>query len=436
MIKIKTGLKILVVAYAFPPTGGAGVQRPVKFVKYLSRLGHKPFVLTVSNPSVPVTDESLCQDIPDNISVYRTKTLEPDYVFKSQLSSATHRSPQNFASKLKLWIAGVVKSILLPDLQVLWWPLTLSHMGRILGRESIDCIFVTAPPFSSLFFSSLVAHWKKIPIVVDFRDEWAFSRESMEHSVKNSFARWFDLMLERATLQLADGFTAATHSYVDGILQRHPCIHPSKGRAITNGYDEDDFVGLKRTPHEGAYLNIVYVGTVWHATSLRFYLRSLKQVLLEVPELKGKLKLHIIGRVLPEEQEYINDEEVKGIIKTYGYLPHKDVLQHILDADALLLTLSQVSGAEKIIPAKTFEYIASGQPILSFVPCGETYNLLEKDYANVFFCSDDNISDHQDFYFNLLDRLPGKTGYKSIPKFSRYELTKEMVQFMYDIIRT
>ena len=123
--------KVAIIAYGFPPVGGAGVQRPVKFVKYLREFGWEPVVLTVGNPSVPVIDTSLLHDIPENVAVYRAKTLEPSYRAKNVLAHAG----SGLGATLKRLLKYCFSSLLLPDVQVLWWPYLIVYLIKVIKNE-------------------------------------------------------------------------------------------------------------------------------------------------------------------------------------------------------------------------------------------------------------------------------------------------------------
>ena len=374
---------VLIVSYTFPPTGGAGVQRVSKFVKYLRGFGWEPIILTTSNPSVPLQDTSLLKDIPADVRIYKARTLEPSYAIKKGTGSHPLNSLRN---KIMNYSKNISKNILLPDAQILWWPDLIKTLVIILKTEKIDCIFATSPPYSVLIPIAFIAKKYGIPLVSDFRDEWAFSREQLENTSKNILVRKLDIFFERYVLKNSYKFTAATQSYVESILSRHSNINCENGFVITNGYDVDD---VTRNDHffNNGKINILYTGTVWKATSLSIFMEAFKQTLLLRPDLLSKMLLKIIGRVVENEIESFEIGELDSCIELAGYIDHSKVTEEISSADILLLTLSELPGSEKIIPGKTFEYMASGKHIFAVLPEGETKQLLKKYYKNVTFAS-------------------------------------------------
>lgn len=372
--------KVLIVSYNFPPVGGAGVQRPVKFVKYLRDFCWEPVVMSVKNPSVPVLDTSLLSDIPRDVMIYRAKTVEPSYIAKQKIVSKS-KAKFSFMFLLK----KIISHLLLPDLQVLWWPGLLWKLGVAIIQQKPVCIFVSAPPFSSFIPVVILGKIFRIPIVLDYRDEWAFSRNNWENLNKSRFAFYLDFVLERFVLKNCHAFTTATTSYINNIATLYGKDLLNKGFVITNGYDADDFFCINKPficKYNAEQIDIVYVGTVWSATSLRDFCAVLKKLMLNNPCYKKTLRITICGRVVASECHYLEDDDLREIVNCHGYIEHEKAVIEMCNADILLITLSDLPGADKIITGKVFEYMASGKHIFAMVPVGETQNILEINYNN------------------------------------------------------
>lgn len=372
--------KVLIVAYGFPPVGGAGVQRPVKFVKYLRRFGWEPVVLTVSNPSVPLMDTTLPKDIPDGVKIYGARTFEPSYNAKQAFTS-----DQVKRSGIKKLLKKVLSMLLLPDIQVFWWPGLTFKLLKVIKTEQPSCMFVTAPPFSSFIPVVAVGKLFGIPVVIDYRDEWVFARNSWENSSRTQLASVIDTLLENFALSNCSAFTTATQSYIDSMTNLYGPKLKDKGVAITNGYDADDFATSdikQQVIEDPATVTIVYSGTVMRATSLGCFCRILKRFLESDDKIQRKVRLKVYGRVVGDEQACLEDETLKGVIECHGYVEHEKVVEEMLNADILLLTLSDLPGAEKIINGKAFEYMATGKHIFSLIPDGELNRLISYDYDN------------------------------------------------------
>lgn len=416
--------KVLIVSYIFPPAGGAGVQRTLKFIKYLPKFGWNPIILTVSNSSVPLLDHSLLKDIPPDTVIHKAATLEPPYAVKQYVSANNgNKLAALFRSRLK----HLANALLLPDPQVLWWPGLTANMIRIMSKYDVECVFSSAPPFSMLVPCVFMANRFKVPVVIDFRDEWSFTRSNFENTTKSPVAGKVDKLLEGYVVSQCSLFTAATRSYIDSICAKHPSVRPGKGIPITNGFDMDDFRSSDRIASRDK-IEIVYTGTVWKATSLKNFSTALLNIATRKPELTGKLALKIIGRVVESELQPIAALRPYVDIETTGYLPHGTIINTITNADILLLTLSNLAGSERIIPGKTFEYMATGNHIFAVTPNGETRSILENNYPGTTFAHPDSVEDMQARLEHLLLSIRSKprSACPEVAQFSREALTRRL----------
>ncbi|MCM0083346.1 glycosyltransferase [Geomonas sp. Red32] len=425
--------KALIVSYNFPPVGGAGVQRPVKFVKYLREFGWEPVVLSVANPSVPVLDLSLLRDIPDGVRVYRAATLEPGYALKSRIVQGEGGVAARAARLAKRWVAA----LLLPDLQVLWWPALCLKLWEILRTERPEVLLVSAPPFSSFVPVAALGYLARVPVILDYRDEWCFTRQNWENSVKSRWAVKLDRLLEGWVLSRCRAFVTANESYREAIASSYPAIGPQKGRTITNGFDEDDLAAVapSTVPQRGG-IRIVYAGTVWRATSLATFLKG-----LEIRQLKGAgasgppLSLDIFGRVVEEESRCLAESPCRGMISVLGYREHGELIGELMDADVLLLTLADLPGAERIITGKAFEYMATGRHILAVVPEGETGRLLRENYRNLTLVTTGSAAEVADALERIASSLEElrKRGSEDVSRFSRRKLTAALAELFDEV---
>lgn len=364
-----TARRVLVIAYVFPPTGGAGVQRPAKFVKYLKDYGYEPIVITVKNPSVPIRDETVSSDVVKAVTVLTAKTLEPSYEVKKTILKKNSR---------ERIFETFMRSILIPDPQVLWLP---GLMKRVLSlrKNPPDLIFVTAPPFSTLVAGVLTKFVLNRPLVSDFRDEWVgwLGGSSWTSLGRNKRIRSkLEEFLERFVIGHSDAVVSASPGYVEAFKEKYPYIPSERFSSITNGYDPEDFESqMNKEDYCGVFeedkLNILYMGTVFPLTSLKYFLKGIDEM-----DEKGNINLIVVGRITAEE-EFVLDHFTNCIIKKLGYMPHKEAIQLAHHADALLLTLSPLRGAEKVIPAKIFEYMALRKNIIAILPEGSASDVIK-----------------------------------------------------------
>jgi glycosyltransferase involved in cell wall biosynthesis len=429
----------LIISYFFPPTGGAGVQRTVKFVKYLRDYGWQPVVLTVSNPSVPVFDASLQQDIDDRLEIIRTRTLEPDYKTKNSVSAssqgaARQRSP---AAILKSAIRSLANVVLQPDPQVLWLPTAVKAGIRLAKREDISVIFVSAPPFSSLLIAALVSKYSGKPLVVDYRDEWDISNEVWENKMGGRFTQWLQQYMQAFVLRRASHVVATTLLSQSALANKVRQLGLSASvSCVYNGFDQADLRALAETPRNaaGARLVITYVGTLWNLTSIGPIVKALLALHAQSPALAAEIELRVVGRKTQEQQELLEQLRDSNVaLVVHDYVSHKEAIGFMKDADVLLLLLSDLPVAARVMPGKTFEYLATGNHILAIAPAGEVWKVLD-GYAGVA-CIEPGSETAIAGYFQqkLQEKQRGTLAVQTardISRFERRQLTGELAQIL------
>lgn len=419
--------KVLVVAYAFPPVGGVGTHRVTKFVKYLREFSWEPLVLTVSNPSVPIVDDTLLQDIPEGVRLYYAPSLEPSYSQKQQLGG----SNRGMIARVRLLMKKVLSGMLLPDVQVLWWPGLIRNLISLIKIERPSCLFVTAPPFSSFIPVVAIGRFFKIPVVVDFRDEWSFSRDQWENTVKGKAVKILDRFFESYVVSRCSGITAATLSYVNTLASNYN-LPADKAAVIANGFDEEDF--FQQLPCEyickDKKITVIYCGTVWNGSSLKHFFKALNEILITDNGIDSSFQFKLYGRITSQELPYFQSLGLERKVNLCGFVDHSTIVKEMSSADVLLLVISDLPGSEKIIVAKTFEYMATGKHIFAMVPEGETKKLLSEHYGNVTFARPDDSIDIKDkflYIINNFDKIKNNSG-KDISQYSRRFLTGQLAK--------
>jgi glycosyltransferase involved in cell wall biosynthesis len=372
-------LRVLLVSYGFPPVGGAGVQRVVKLAKYLPHHGVWPAVLTASNPSVPVHDASLLRDLPHGIEVERARTLEPGHRAKRPAWRAQAASPRgswrrSLGARGVRALSGMANQALFPDPQVLWQPAALSALAHRLAAGQDDAVLVSGPPFSQFLLAPL-ARAGRIGVVLDYRDEWSTVR-SVYEMTRSSLGRVFGDSLEAALLRQAHAIVTATDEFRDNLLARFPSVDPGRVFAIPNGYDPDDFPNPLPAPPSDR-LVITYAGTVFSMTSARGLLGAIRLLHARSPQIARSLRVRFVGRIVDTELDAFDGTEELGVERT-GYVPHDDVLNELAASHGTLCLLDDVPGAESIYPAKIFELMRLGRPIMTLAPPGALTRLVER----------------------------------------------------------
>jgi len=355
--------RALIVAYAFPPTGGAGVQRISKMVKYLPSHGVRPSVLTVSNPSVPVTDESLLKDLPTDLEVIRARTFEPAYGAKKAAWEAQTETKPTLKKRAVKLASGFARQLMYPDVQMLWVPGASAALARTMLSAPPDVVLFSGPPFSPFLLAPL-AHTRSA-VVLDYRDEWSTIRKTYEMT-GSALARVIGDPLEALLLKRADMVTTATEEFRLGLLERFPFLAPDSVVAIPNGYDRDDFpANLPGPPTDK--LVISYVGTIFKLVSPQGLLNAVRKLHAREPELAKLLHLRFIGRIVDSELPFFEGMESMGVERV-GYVAHDEAVKALATSHLICVLLDEVDGVERIYPAKIFEAMAIGRPTLTLTP--------------------------------------------------------------------
>ncbi len=369
-------LSVLVVSYAFPPVGGAGVQRVLKLVKYLPEHGVTPSVLTVDNPSVPVRDASLERDVPPGTAIVRARTLEPGYALKAQAwqARAEGETRRPAMARARARAATLGRILLVPDPQVLWLPGAAPALARrLVAGPRDDVVFISGPPFSAFLLGALARLRPGTALVLDYRDEWTTTER---YEMSSPAAARVNARLERALVAAAHAITTATEAFRRRLCERFPFLDPERVRAIENGFDPEDFPdALPALPRDRFVMT--YAGTVFRLTSARALLEAVRRLHAHDPRLARLLDLRFVGRVVETEAGSFAGMDSLGVTQL-GYLEHRRVLAELARSHQTLCILDDADGAERIYPAKIFELMRLGRPCLVLAPDGALAELVRE----------------------------------------------------------
>ncbi len=372
---MSTDLRALLVSYAFPPVGGAGVQRSVKLAKYLPEHSVQPSILTVSNPSAPLRDATFDRDLPPGMEILRARTFEPGYAAKQATwSAATETDQPSLKKRVIRRAVGLAKQLLVPDPQLLWVPAANWTLGRrLFSPQTDDVVFITAPPFSQFLLAPLARLKRGTAVVLDYRDEWSTARETYE-MLRGPVAGAVGDPLEASLLRCAHAVTTATEQFRENLLARFRFLDPTRVYAIPNGYDTDDLPATLPTPSTDRFV-ISYAGTIFKLTSARGLLGAVRRLHEHEPELAKLLELRFMGRIVDTELDAFEGTEQLGV-KRLGYVGHDTVLDQLASSHLVLCLLDDVTGVERIYPAKIFELMVLGRRILTLSPQGALTELV------------------------------------------------------------
>ncbi|MDR8394064.1 glycosyltransferase family 4 protein [Aliifodinibius sp. S!AR15-10] len=421
---------VLLVSYYWPPSGGAGVQRPLKFAKYLPAFDVQPFVLTVENPTYPIVDESLANDIPKKLKVFKSKTIEPFSIYSKMTGKSVSDSAKptiqlkkgNWGKKLSTWIRA---NLFLPDARFGWLLTARSRALAICKQYNIDAIITTGPPHSVHFVGKHVKEKMGIQWIADFRDPWSsiFYNQLMP---RTDVAHSIDERLERSVLETADDVVVISKSMVD--IERQVFDRPY--HVIPNGFDHEDFNSLQKKPQNDQDILIRHIGSIGELSVPH----SLFKALSELPN-SSPVKVEFIGNVHPDVHQLIEQYGLQNRVELTSYIPHDEAIQAMKDSDLLLLVIPDSEDNELILTGKLFEYIGTQNPILMIGPeNGDAADILNKSGHHYIFEHEDEKGLAQ----LLLDLSSGKVDQKTASDikdlknhpFSRYKLTGQLSQII------
>jgi glycosyltransferase involved in cell wall biosynthesis len=335
--------KVLLIAYHFPPLGGGGVFRTVKFAKYLPEFGYQPYVLTVKNSMYDTQDLTLQGELPSEVEVHRT------FSFEHRILRAPRR------------LLGInLKWFYIPDENIGWLPFGIFTGANLIKKENIDVIYATSPKWTSLLIGFFLKKYTKKPLVIDFRDPWT---DNFSIIYPTKYHKRFERKLETITTNQADYITVAFDSIKNALIKKHPFLE-SRIATITNGFDPDDFKNLNTHSKTGKF-TIVHVGSIYGPLTAKPFLIALKELVEEKSEYKEKLEAIFVGNYGRETPILVTEYGLEENVRFVEYVPHKKSLEFMLNSQALLLLITiEGSKGDGIIPGKLFEYLASRKPIL------------------------------------------------------------------------
>lgn len=379
--------KLLLLAYFFPPIGGAGVQRNTKLARYLPQLEWELAVVT--GPGSPQylwtpIDPTMMDEVAPGVSVHRLPGPEPPFSGS--------------------WRGRAERWLLVESPWQRWWNENAVAVALEAGRD-VDLVYASVAPYETAEAAVAIARALGKPLVVDLEDPWAFDEMMIYPSALH---RRVELRRMRKTLAAADAVVMNTPEAAARVRRRFPELAETPVTAIPNGYDAADFAGL--SPDQDGKLRIVHAGSLHTDFAHRhrrlrplrailqgaesgvdpltrshvFLLEAIRQLLRERPEVAERLELHLVGVLTEADREVLGDA---GFVVEHGFVDHRRTIELIRSATLLFLPMHDLDEGRRvaIVPCKTYEYLASGRPILAAVPDGDARELLA-EAGNAHLC--------------------------------------------------
>ena len=425
--------KVLIVTYYWIPSGGAGVQRWVKFTKYLRDFGWEPIIYTPANSEFPSIDHSFQKDIPTDIQVIRTPIWEPYNVYRTLMGKngesinagfISENKKSSWKDKLSIEIRG---NFLIPDPRRFWIKPSVRFLTKYLKENPVDAVITTGPPHSMhLIGLGLKKNLPKLPWVADFRDPWT-NIDFYKDLNLMWFADKIHHHLETKVIHSADNIIVVSN----GMKEEYAELNPKYIQVISNGYDETDvpdmFIQLDKK------FTISHIGTLNAARNPYTFWKVLNEICAEDIHFKADLQIQLIGKVDFSVLENIRERGLINQLFKIDYLSHSDAIAKQQSSQILLLLINQSDNAKGILTGKFYEYLAAKRPILGIGPSdGDAAVVLTETDAGVMVDFGDEKATKQAIldYYNRYKTNSLTIRAQSVERFSRRSLTGELANLL------
>lgn len=430
--------KVLILTYYWPPSGGAGVQRWLKFVKYLRDFGWEPIVYTALNGEIPVVDESLQKDVPSGISILKTPIWEPYSIYKTFIgrkksdkinaSFLSENKKTGFSEKVSVWIRG---NYFIPDARKFWIKPSIKYLTDYISKNNVEYVISSGPPHSMhLIGLGLKQKFPQIKWVADFRDPWTnidfYEKLMLSKSSDKKHHEQEMSVLKNADVVLSIGQTMSDE--FAEMYKKAGGVKTSKFKVVTNGYDSDDVKegGVEKDKK----FSIAHIGTLVKDRNPDVLWKVLKELVNENSEFEKQLEIKLVGKIDIFVKEQLGQFGLSKYVNKIDYLPHNEVIIEQQRSNVLLLLVNNTKNAKGILTGKFFEYMAAGSPVLAIGPTeGDLADIMKE--TGVGLISD--FKDESALKKNILDLFSNKTVSRNttaISNYSRKNLTKKLAEIL------
>ncbi len=424
-------MKVLIVTYYWPPAGGSGVQRWLKFVKYLRDFNIEPVVYTVQDPKYAIEDEALQKDIPEGIEIIRTPIWEPNNVIsifgkKNKKTSAGFLNPNpSFFGKLAQYIRA---NFFIPDARKFWIKPSVKKLSAYITSNNIQVVISTGPPHSLHLIGLQLKQKLDLKWIADFRDPWTdidyFHQLPLTMRAKNKHK-----LLEQKVVEGAD-----TVIVVGKTMKANFSKFNTNVQVITNGYDKTD---KTQKVILDTHFSLVHIGLMNADRNHKALWEALNQLCEENDNFRTDLRLKFIGAVATEVKNSIAKFKLNENATFIDYVPHHEVANYQRSAQVLLLSINNVPSAKGIITGKIFEYLQADRPILGIAPIdGDLAEIINTTKTGVVVGFDDIIQlkeSIQKMYGQFKQDKLTIEG-RNIERYHRRALTNELANVVKELV--
>ncbi|AUC14480.1 glycosyl transferase family 1 [Tenacibaculum sp. SZ-18] len=426
-------MKVLIVTYYWPPAGGAGVQRWLKFTKYLRDFGIEPVIFTADNPHYPILDDSLQRDIPDGVEVIKCPIFEPNGLLyrlkkrKVKNSAGFLEENPSLLSRLLIYIRA---NLFIPDARMFWIKPSVKKIKKYLSQNEIDVLITTGPPHSLHMIGYHVKKKTGIKWIADFRDPWT-GIDYFHLLPLTNFARKKHFRQEDNVFKNSDKVIMVSKTSKEKYKNQANSIE-----VITNGYDTDSIEEESIVLDEK--FTISHIGSMNAARNPKKLWKVLAELCEDDEEFSNDLQIQLIGK-LDEKvvKEYINPYQFKNILHR-DYIPHKEAKQYQKQSQVLLLVVNDTPNAKEIVTGKVFEYLQAKRPIIAIGPeDGDLADVLKETKSGSTFHYDnrDGLKEEIRLLYGKYKLGKLKIESSNIEKYHRKQLTEHLSYIIKELIK-
>lgn len=422
--------KILIITYYFPPAGGPGVQRWLKFVKYLPDFGIQPIVYIPENPTYPIIDEGLLNEVSDKAIIIKKKILEP-YGLASVFSKNKTKKissgiipnarKQTRLEQLLIWIRG---NLFIPDARVLWVKPSVRYLEKYIQENNIETIITSGPPHSLHLIGLQLKKNLTIKWIADFRDPWTTIGYHKALRLSD-YSKKKHKTLEKTVLNKADTIIVTSNT----TKIEFQAITNKPIEVITNGFD------VEKVEHQSLdeKFTLAHIGSLLSERNPIILWQVLSELIKEVSDFSNHFQLKLIGTVSQEILDTLQSYNLNEFINYLGYVSHQEAIAHQRKSQVLLLIEINSKDTMSIIPGKLFEYMVSERPILAIGPRGSDFaEIITTTNTGVFFDygEKDKLKSVILNYYNQFLEGKLKSNAVGLQQYSRKNLTEKLAKLI------
>lgn len=422
--------KVLIITYYWPPAGGPGVQRWLKFVKYLPDFGIQPIVYIPENPTYPIVDEGLVAEVSDKAIILKKKIFEP-YGFASifsknktkKISSGIipNQKKQSLMEKTFLWIRG---NAFIPDARVFWVKPSVKFLEKYIAENQIETIITSGPPHSLHLIGLGLKRKSNVKWIADFRDPWTTIGYHNKLKLSISASKKHK-ELEFEVLNATDTIIVTSNT----TKKEFEALTSKPIEVITNGFDVEK---VEKQSLDKKF-SLAHIGSFLSERNPRILWKCLKEIIKENPDFKKDFELKLIGAVSQEVLDTISEFKLDKYVNNLGYVSHKTAVEHQRKSQVLLLIEIDSEETKSIIPGKLFEYMASERPIVAIGPEGSDFAAIIQNTNTGVFAKYDEIEKLKSsilLYYAKFKEGNLKANAVGLQQYSRKSLTEKLAKLL------